>query len=109
MEGQAKEWLDTQPLGSITTFANLVDKFFTRYHPLSKTADLQKHITHFAQEEHETIRDAWERYTSLFLKCSNHGFTDAFKVGTFYHALFPEDKQLIDLVCGRNMLTKMPS
>ncbi|CAL1393239.1 unnamed protein product [Linum trigynum] len=40
LEGQAKEWLDTRPPGSITTFANLADKFLTRYHPLSKTADL---------------------------------------------------------------------
>ncbi|CAL1390817.1 unnamed protein product [Linum trigynum] len=108
LEGQAKEWLDTRPPGSITTFANLADKFLTRYHPPSKTADLQKQITHFTQDEDETIRDAWERYSSLFLRCPNHGFNDAFKVGTFYHALFPEDKQLIDSVCGGNMLTKTP-
>ncbi|CAL1369393.1 unnamed protein product [Linum trigynum] len=108
LEGQAKEWLDTQPPGSITMFANLADKFLTRYHPLSKTADLQKQITHFTQDEDETIRDAWERYNSLFLRCPNHGFNDAFKVGTFYHALFREDKQLIDSVCGGNMLTKTP-
>ncbi|CAL1369901.1 unnamed protein product [Linum trigynum] len=61
LEGQAKEWLDTRPPGSITTFSNLADKFLTRYHPPSKTADLQKQITHFAQDEDETIRDAWER------------------------------------------------
>ncbi|CAL1401833.1 unnamed protein product [Linum trigynum] len=91
LEGQAKEWLDTRPPGSITTFSNLADKFLTRYHPPSKTVDLQKQITHFAQDEDETIRDAWERYISLF-----------------YHALFPEDKQLIDSVCGRNILTKTP-
>ncbi|CAL1387598.1 unnamed protein product [Linum trigynum] len=108
LEGQAKEWLDTRPPGSITTFANLADKFLTCYHSLSKTADLQKQITHFAQDEDETIQNAWERYTSLFLKCPNHGFTDAFKVDTFYHALFPEDKQLIDSACGGNMLTKTP-
>ncbi|CAL1402146.1 unnamed protein product [Linum trigynum] len=33
LEGQAKECLDTRPPGSITTFANLADKFLTRYHP----------------------------------------------------------------------------
>ncbi|CAL1394918.1 unnamed protein product [Linum trigynum] len=46
LEGQAKEWLDTRPLRSITTFANLADKFLTRYHPPSKMADLEKQITH---------------------------------------------------------------
>ncbi|CAL1361348.1 unnamed protein product [Linum trigynum] len=70
LEVQAKEWLDTRPPESITTFTNLADKFLTRYHPPSKTADLQKQITHFAQEEDETIRDAWERYTSLFPEMS---------------------------------------
>ncbi|CAL1402144.1 unnamed protein product [Linum trigynum] len=30
LEGKAKEWLDTRPPGSITTFANLADKFLTR-------------------------------------------------------------------------------
>ncbi|CAL1355196.1 unnamed protein product [Linum trigynum] len=108
LEGQANEWLDTRPSGSISTFANLADKFLTHYNPPSKTADLQKQITHFAQDEDETIGDAWERYTSLFLNCSNHGFNDTFKVGTFYHAFFPEDKQQIDSVCGGNMLTKTP-
>ncbi|CAL1402141.1 unnamed protein product [Linum trigynum] len=88
LEGQAKEWLDTRPPGSITTFANLADKFLTRYHLPSMTADLQKQIIHFARDEDETIRDAWERYTSLLLKYPNHGFNDAFKAGTFYHALF---------------------
>ncbi|CAL1370496.1 unnamed protein product [Linum trigynum] len=108
LEGQAKEWLDSWPLGLITTFANLEDKFLTHYHPPSKTGDLKKQITHFAREEDETIQDAWERYTSFFLKCPNHGFNDLFKVGTFCHALFPEDKQLIDSFCGGNMLTKTP-
>ncbi|CAL1381495.1 unnamed protein product [Linum trigynum] len=82
----------------------MADKFLTLYHPPFKTANLQKEITHFAHEEDETIRVAWERYTSLFLKCPNHGFNDAFKVGTFYRVLFHEDKQLIDSVCGGNML-----
>ncbi|CAI0395302.1 unnamed protein product [Linum tenue] len=108
LDGQAKEGLDTRPPGSIIAFAGVGDKFLTRYHPPSKTGDLQKEITHFAQEEDETIRDAWERYSSLFLKCPNHGFNDAFRVGTFYRALFPEDKQLIDWVCGGNMMTKTP-
>ncbi|CAL1354998.1 unnamed protein product [Linum trigynum] len=64
LEGQAKEWLDTRPPSLITTFANLAYKFLTCYHPPSKTADLQKQITHFAKDEDETIRDAWKRYTS---------------------------------------------
>ncbi|CAL1380969.1 unnamed protein product [Linum trigynum] len=48
LEGQAKECMDTRPPGSITTFANLANKFFTRYHLPSKMADLQKEITHFS-------------------------------------------------------------
>ncbi|CAL1355402.1 unnamed protein product [Linum trigynum] len=78
--GQAKEWLDTRAPGSITTFASLTDKFLTRHHSPSKIANLQKEITHFTQEEDETIRDAWERYTILYLKCPNHSFNDAFKM-----------------------------
>ncbi|CAL1411942.1 unnamed protein product [Linum trigynum] len=101
-------WLDNRPPGSITTFTDLANKFLTSYHPPSKIADLQKEITHFSQEEDETIRDAWERYSGLFLKCPNHGFNDAFKVDTFYRSLFLEHKQLIDSVFGGNMLTKTP-
>ncbi|CAL1371084.1 unnamed protein product [Linum trigynum] len=101
-------WMDNRALGSITTFTNLANKFLTPYHPLSRTVDLQKKITHFGWEEDETIRDDWGRYTSLFLMFPYHDFNDAFKVSTFYHALFLEDKQLIDSVCGENMMTKMP-
>ncbi|CAL1383098.1 unnamed protein product [Linum trigynum] len=108
LDGQAKMWLDNRPPGSITTFTDLSNKFLARYHPPSKIVDMQKEITHFAQEEEETIQDAWERYQGLFLKCPNHGINDAFKVSTFYRSLFPEDKQLIDSVCGGNMLTKKP-
>ncbi|CAL1394257.1 unnamed protein product [Linum trigynum] len=75
-EVQAKMWLDNQPSGSISTFTNLTYKFLTRYHLPSKTADLQKEITHFAQEEDETIQDAWERddliYTHVFI---HHSYT----------------------------------
>ncbi|CAL1395336.1 unnamed protein product [Linum trigynum] len=55
-----------------------------RYCPPSKMAEWRKKITHFKQEEDETLRDAWERLSEYFLQCPHHGFEEQFLIETFY-------------------------
>ncbi|CAL1401880.1 unnamed protein product [Linum trigynum] len=67
LSGKALRWLNNRPPRSITSWDNLLNKFMARYFPLLKTTEWRKKITHFEQEEDETLRDAWERYSDYFL------------------------------------------
>ncbi|CAL1388477.1 unnamed protein product [Linum trigynum] len=64
---KALRWLNNRPPRSITSWDDLLNNFMTRYCPTSKMAEWRKKITHFEQEEDETLRDAWERYSDYFL------------------------------------------
>ena len=65
LKDKAKIWLKMQPAGSFMTWDNLVKAFLTKYFPSSKTAKVFKEITSFQQFEHESMSEAWERFTTL--------------------------------------------
>ncbi|CAL1391338.1 unnamed protein product [Linum trigynum] len=73
----ASRWLKNGSALSITSWDDMLNKFMTRYCPPSKTADWCKKITHFEQEEDETLRDAWERYSDYFLQCPHKYIMDS--------------------------------
>ncbi|CAL1354978.1 unnamed protein product [Linum trigynum] len=106
--GKALRWLNNHPPRSITSWDNLLNKFMARYCPPSKMAQWRMKITHFEQEEDETLRDAWERYSDYFLQCPHLGFEEQFKIKTFYGGLMQEDKMLIDSLCQGKLMTMAP-
>ncbi|CAL1371967.1 unnamed protein product [Linum trigynum] len=106
--GKALRWLNNRTTLSITSWDDLLNKLMARYCPPSKTVEWQKKITHFAQEEEETLRDAWERYSEFFLQCLHHGFGENFWIEIFYDGLLQEDKILIDSLCQGNLTKRTP-
>ncbi|CAL1388931.1 unnamed protein product [Linum trigynum] len=74
----------------------------------SKTTEWRKKITHFEQEEDETLRDASERYSDYFLQCPHHEFEEQFRIENFYRGLMQEDKILIDSLCQRKFMNMAP-
>ncbi|CAL1402345.1 unnamed protein product [Linum trigynum] len=68
----------------------------------------RKKITHFEQEEDETLRDTWERYSDYFLQCPHHGFEEQFRIETFYGGLHQDDKILIDSLCQGKLMNMTP-
>ncbi|CAL1378530.1 unnamed protein product [Linum trigynum] len=109
LAGKALRWLNNRPPRSITLWGDLLNKFMTRYCPPSKTAEWRKKITHFEQDEDETLRDAWERFSVYFLQCPHHGFEEQFRIETFYRGLIHEDKILIDSLCQGRLMNMTPS
>ncbi|CAL1379644.1 unnamed protein product [Linum trigynum] len=79
-----------------------------RYCSPSKTEEWRKKITHFEQEEDETLRDAWERYCDYFLQCLYHGFEEQFRIETFYGGLMKGDKILHDSLCQGKLMNMAP-
>ncbi|CAL1378907.1 unnamed protein product [Linum trigynum] len=58
LSGKAHRWLNNHTPRSITSWDDLLNKFMARYCLPLKTAEWRKKITHFEQEEDETLRDA---------------------------------------------------
>nr|GEW77921.1 reverse transcriptase domain-containing protein [Tanacetum cinerariifolium] len=65
-QGEARIWLDKEPLRSILTWEDLVSKFINQFFPSSKTTYLRNKITNFLQKSNETFNEAWERLRSYF-------------------------------------------
>src|ERR1044072_7566634 len=58
----AEEWLNSQPLGSITTWDDLAEKFTTKFVPKSLIRKMKNDIATFTQSETENLHEAWERF-----------------------------------------------
>ncbi|KAL0455241.1 UNVERIFIED_CONTAM: hypothetical protein Slati_0863300 [Sesamum latifolium] len=54
-----KDWLQSLPASSITTWASLTQKFFAKYFPPAKTAKMLNDINSFVQLDRESLYDAW--------------------------------------------------
>ena len=55
---RAKHWLMSQPLDSITSWNDLVQKFLTKFFPLSKITQLVQKINTFRQLEGDNLVEA---------------------------------------------------
>ena len=69
LKDKAKTWLFTLPSGSITSWAQLSQKFLSKFYPAAKTLDIRTKILSFAQKPNEEFHEAWERFSDLFRKC----------------------------------------
>ena len=73
LRDRARSWLDSLPANSITTWEDLRRVFLARYFPPSKTVILRNQITRFAQNQGESLFEAWERHKELLRVCPHHG------------------------------------
>lgn len=69
--GAAKRWINSEPMGVVTSWAALKNKFVAKYCPPSNTAMQIEEIHNFKQEVDETLYKAWKRYKTLLFKCPN--------------------------------------
>ena len=65
LRDRAKEWLNSLPPGSITTWDELVQRFLSKFFPPAKTAKLRNEITSFTQYDQESLYEAWERFKEM--------------------------------------------
>jgi hypothetical protein len=61
LHDRAKAWLDSNMSGSITSWDNLLTKFYNKFFPISKVNECRKEISSFSQEEDEKFFESWER------------------------------------------------
>ena len=97
---RAKHWLTSQPPDSITSWNDLVQKFFTKFFPPVKIAQLVQEINTFRQLEGENLAEAWERFQELLRRCPHHRLTRWMQVHTFYNGLRDATRIVIDALTG---------
>jgi predicted ribosome quality control (RQC) complex YloA/Tae2 family protein len=72
LHDRAKAWLESNMLGSITSWENLLNKFYNKFFPMSKVNEYRKEISSFIQEEDEKSSEGWERFQELLIRCPPH-------------------------------------
>ena len=75
LSNRAKHWLTSQPLDSIISWNDLVQKFLTKCFLPAKIAQLVQEINTFRQFEGENLAEAWERFHELLRRCPHHRLT----------------------------------
>ncbi|XP_075499962.1 uncharacterized protein LOC142538531 [Primulina tabacum] len=108
LRDQARGWLQSLPLGSITTWQELATKFLAKYIPPAKSAQLKIEISTFRQTDFEQLYEAWERYKELLRKCPNHGFEDWVQIELFYNGLNGQTRGTVDAAAGGTIFAKSP-
>ena len=57
LQGKARAWLDSNMLGSITSWESLLSKFYNKFFPMSKVNKARKEISSFTQEKDEKFSE----------------------------------------------------
>ncbi|KAL0440721.1 UNVERIFIED_CONTAM: hypothetical protein Sradi_0011000 [Sesamum radiatum] len=105
----AKDWFQSLPAGSITTWAALTQKFLAKYFPPAKTAKMLNDITSFVQLDRESLYDAWERFKSMLRECPHHELPIWRQAQIFYNGVTLANRATIDAAAGGNIMKKLPS
>ncbi|KAL5555033.1 hypothetical protein UlMin_037269 [Ulmus minor] len=108
LRDRAREWLNSVPSESITTWDELVHKFLSKFFPPAKTAKLRNEITSFTQYDQESLYEAWERFKEMLRKCPHHGISIWLQVSTFYNGLVSNYRAMIDAASGGCLMGKTP-
>ncbi|KAL0456394.1 UNVERIFIED_CONTAM: hypothetical protein Slati_0978600 [Sesamum latifolium] len=105
----AKDWLQSLPAGSITTWAALTQKFLAKYFSPAKTAKMLNDITSFVQLDRESLYDAWKHFKSMLKKYHHHELPVWRQVQTFYNGVTLANRATIDAAAGGTIMKKLPS
>ncbi|XP_075474534.1 uncharacterized protein LOC142505433 [Primulina tabacum] len=103
-----RTFLEIMDTGSITTWADLVTKFLSKYFPPAKSAQLKIDISNFKQRELEVLYEAWEQYKELLRKCLNHGYADWVQIELFYNGSDGPTRGNVDAAAGGTIFSKTP-
>ena len=108
LRNRAKQWLNSLPRDSITTWNQMIEKFLSKYFPPIKTSKMRNDISLYAQMELETLYDTWEKFKDLMKICPHHGLPTWLQVQTFYNGLNHATKQMINAVVGGTLNNRTP-
>ncbi|GAU30407.1 hypothetical protein TSUD_364530 [Trifolium subterraneum] len=106
LTGRAKDWIDTLPSNTITTWDELELKFLERYFPIHKYLERRNDITNFEQGDSESLYDAWERFKLCLKKFPKHGIDNHAQMQHFTQGLRAHTRMLFDASVGGSLKNK---
>ncbi|XP_073154034.1 uncharacterized protein [Henckelia pumila] len=106
---QARSWLQSLSLGSITTWEDMAVKFLAKYFPPAKSTQLKIEISSFRQNDFERLYEAWERYKYLLRRCPNNKFAYWEKIKLFYNGLNAPTRMSMDSAARGTIFAKDPA
>ncbi|XP_073153994.1 uncharacterized protein [Henckelia pumila] len=109
LQGDALEWLDDLPVGSITTWTDLFQTFLNKYFPPTKMAKLFSNIISFKQKGGESLHVAWTRFKKILRMCSQHNLTQSQQTQTFYNGSDQSVRSMLDAAANRSLFRKTPA
>ncbi|XP_049364278.1 uncharacterized protein LOC125829043 [Solanum verrucosum] len=104
--GEAKRWLNFEPMNSITSWDNLARKFLIRFFLSGKIAKLRSDILSFRQKGGENLYQAEYMFKSILLSYLHHHQSHEVLVHTFIEGPEPNTKILLDSAVGGQDLEK---
>jgi hypothetical protein len=72
---------------SITSWENLLNKFYNKFFLISKVNECREEISSFTREEDEKFSKNWERFKDMLIKCPPRGYEKWRLVQFFYQGL----------------------
>ena len=107
LQGRAKAWLDSNTPKSITSWENVLTKFYSKFFPMSAVNECQKEISSFTQEEDEKFSETWEQFKDLLIKCPPHGYEKWRLMQFFYQELSQPNRSMIESMNNGAFLSLM--
>jgi len=92
--GRAQQWFYTNKEKN-TMWALCSTNFLAKFFPMGNTNALCGKISSF-QQQHETVREAWEHFQDYILGCPQHGIENYLLMQTFYHGLSNNTRETMD-------------
>ena len=108
LQNKVKAWLISLPPETITTWDGLVHAFLAKYFPSAKSTKMRNDISNFAQQDQESLYEAWERYKDLLRRCLHRSLSLWMQVQTFYSGLHPNIQTMMDAASGGAIMNKTP-
>ena len=106
LKDKAKQWLNSLPSNSITTWAQLHQAFLTKFYPIRKTMEMRNAITNFVMLDGESFHETWERFNDFQRKCPHHEILGWQLIKSFYDGLPDQHRHMIDSACGGTFFSK---
>ena len=100
LKDKARTWLLTLPFASITSWAQISDKFLNKYYLASKTLDMRTQILSFAKKPNEEFHEAWKHFKELLRKCPHAGIDGDTRMGIFFRGLNSNTKNHVHASLG---------
>ncbi|KAL6310713.1 hypothetical protein AAG906_022550 [Vitis piasezkii] len=92
----------------LRTFHGMETEFLKKFFPTHRTNGLKRQILNFLAKENEKFYECWERYMEAINACPHHGFDTWLLVSYFYDGMSSSMKQLLEIMCGGDFMSKNP-